>query len=212
LGRNKHYSYGLAIILIAVLVKLITTPLTNRQFKSMREMQAVQPLLAELQKKHKGDKQKLMQEQMQIFKEHKINPMGGCLPMLVQMPFLIWVYRAVWAYNWQFEDTKFLWIGNLANGDQWLLILYAVSLYFSQKITTPPTADPQQQQMQKTMALLMPVMFLMMFRTMPAAFILYWFAQNVLMTTNQFFYLRRNPPPALQASAEVKQKKIKTGN
>jgi YidC/Oxa1 family membrane protein insertase len=207
LGRNPHYSYGLAVILIAVLVRVVTTPLTNRQFKSMREMQAVQPLLTELQKKYKDNKQKLMQEQMQIFKEHKINPMGGCLPMLVQMPFLIWVYRAVWAYNWQFENTSFLWIGNLANSDQVLLVLYAVSLYFSQKITTPPTADPQQQQMQKTMALLMPIMFLFMFKSMPAAFILYWFAQNVLMTTNQFFYLRKNPSPALQASGEGKQKK-----
>jgi YidC/Oxa1 family membrane protein insertase len=212
LGNNPHFSYSLALILIALMVRLITAPLTRRQFKSMREMQALQPLLNELQKKHKDDKQKLMQEQMQLFKEHKINPMGGCLPMLIQLPFLWWVYGAVRAYSYPFEKGHFLWINNLATPDLLLLLLYAVSLYFSQKITTPPTADPQQQQMQKMMALMMPLMLFMFLKNMSAAFILYWLAQNVLMTTNQFFYLRKNPPVPLQASVAVKQKNKKKGN
>jgi YidC/Oxa1 family membrane protein insertase len=210
-GNNPAYSCGLALIIIAVIVRVITAPLTRRQYKSMREMQALQPLLSELQKKHKDDKQKLMQEQMQLFKEHKINPMGGCLPMLVQLPFLYWVYGAVRAYSYPFEHSRFLWVSSLAMPDLALLLLYAVSLYFSQKITTPPTADPQQQQMQKMMALLMPVMLFMFLKNLPAAFVLYWFAQNVLMTVNQMLYLKKNPPPALQASAAFKQKK-KKGN
>jgi len=209
LGKNKHFSYGLAILLIAIIVKGLTTPLTVRQFKSMREMQAVQPLLTELQRKHKGDREAVMRGQMKLFKEHKINPMGGCLPLLIQMPFLIWVYRAVWAYNWQFEGARFLWIPNLALPDIPLLLLYAVSLYFSQKLTTTPTADPQQQQMQRTMAIIFPIMFLYMFKLMPAAFILYWFAQNVLMTGHQYYIMSKHNPPAAAAPAEEKVVKKK---
>jgi YidC/Oxa1 family membrane protein insertase len=212
LGRNRRYSYGLAILLIAAFVKVITTPLTNRQIKNMREMQALQPLISELQRKFKNDRDAMMRAQMKLFKEHKVNPMGGCLPILVQMPFLIWVYRAVWAYNWQFEGTSFLWILNLAKPDTPLLILYAVSLFFSQKLTTPPTADPQQQQMQRMMAYIFPIMFLFLFKFMPAAFILYWFAQNVFMTAHQYYKMRTPPAPAAaEAQQAEKAEKKKPG-
>jgi len=208
-GRNRSFSYGFAIFLIAIIVKIVTTPLSNRQFKSLREMQALQPLLNELQRKHKGDREAMMREQMKLFREHKINPLGGCLPLLVQLPFLIWVYRAVWAYNWQFEEKQFLWIANLAGPDTPLLLLYAASLYFSQKLTITPTADPQQRQMQRMMAILFPIMFLMMFKLMPAAFILYWFAQNVLMTAHQYYAMKRNPQPALAEKPTTKTIKRK---
>ncbi|NIM06439.1 MAG: membrane protein insertase YidC [Armatimonadetes bacterium] len=211
LGKNPRFSYALAILLIALVVKVITTPLSNRQIKSMREMQAIQPLLTEIQRKHKGDREALMKAQMKLFKEHKINPMGGCLPLLVQMPFLIWVYRAVWAYNWQFEGKSFLWISNLAVHDYPLLILYAGSLYFSQKLTTPPTADPQQQQTQRMMAIIFPFMFLFLFKFMPAAFILYWFAQNVLMTGHQYYLLRKTPPSAVAPAGPPEKKATKKG-
>jgi len=205
LGANKAYSYGLAVFILAFIVKLITTPLTNRQIKSMREMQAIQPLLSDLQKKHKDDRESMMREQMKLFKEHGVNPLSGCLPLLIQLPFLIWVYRAVWAYNWQFEGTSFLWIGNLALPDMPVLVLYAASMYFSQKLTATPTADPQQQQMQRMMTILFPIMFLFLFQSMPAAFILYWLAQNVLMTGHQYYMLKKNPPQALAAKTAEKK-------
>jgi YidC/Oxa1 family membrane protein insertase len=210
-GRNKAFSYGFAIILIALFVKLLTTPLTTRQFKGMREMQTkmavVQPLITEMQKKYKGDKEAQMREQMRIYKENNVNPAGGCLPMLimlVQMPFLIWVFYAIRAYAWQFEGTSFLWVPNLAMPDIALLVLYAVSLYFSQKLTTPPSTDPQQQQMTRMMSLLMPFMLLMFLKNASAAFILYWFAQNVLMTGHQYLMYRKNPVTAPVAVVEKK--------
>jgi len=209
LGRNPAYSYGLAILLIALIVKVITTPLTVRQFKSMREMQAIQPLLSELQKKHKGDKEAMMREQMKLFKEHKINPLGGCLPLLVQMPFLIWVFYAIRNYSAQFEGTHFLWMKSLAMPDQILLILYAVSLYFSQKLTTMPSADPQQQQMQRMMSLMMPVMLLLILKNASAAFILYWLAQNVLMTAHQYYIMKSSPHPVIALPQETQTIKRK---
>jgi YidC/Oxa1 family membrane protein insertase len=194
-GRHPGFSYGLALVLIALIIKIITIPLSNKQFKSMREMQAIQPLMAELQKKYKDDKEGMMREQMKLFKEHGVNPLGGCLPLLVQMPFLIIVYQAVAAYIGRFEGTSFLGIRNLADPNLILLIFYAISMYLSQKLTTPPSADPQQQQMQRMMTFITPVIFLVMFKNMSAAFILYWFSLNVFMTGHQYYILKKHPLP-----------------
>jgi YidC/Oxa1 family membrane protein insertase len=196
LGGNRRYSSALALLLIAVLVKLVTWPLTSSSFRSIRAMQSLQPLIKELQEKHKGDRQALAAEQMRLFKKHKINPLGGCLPMLIQMPILIGVYQGIRFYQYQLYNAKFLWIGNLALPDMPLLILYAVSLYASQKLTMMPQADPQQQQMQNTMTIMMPLMLTVMFASLPAAFILYWFFYNILITAHQY-YLMRQPAPAL---------------
>jgi YidC/Oxa1 family membrane protein insertase len=196
LGGNRRYSYALALLLIAVLVKLVTWPLTSSSFRSIRAMQSLQPLIKELQEKYKGDRQALAAEQMRLFKKHKINPLGGCLPMLIQMPILIGVYQGIRFYQYQLYNAKFLWINNLALPDIPLLILYAASLYVSQKLTMMPQADPQQQQMQNTMTIMMPLMLTVMFASLPAAFILYWFFYNILITAHQY-YLMRQPAPAL---------------
>jgi YidC/Oxa1 family membrane protein insertase len=182
---------ALAIILIAVVAKLALTPLTNIQFRSMKAMQRIQPLIKELQEKHKSDRQALAQAQMRLFKEHRVNPLGGCLPLLIQMPILIFIYRAVDMYKYQFWGERFLWVHSLAESDMLLLILYAVSMYFSMRLTTTPSADQQQQQMQNMMAIMMPFMFLLLFRGLPSAFILYWFVLNLLSTAHQAYILRQ---------------------
>jgi YidC/Oxa1 family membrane protein insertase len=199
-GGNRKYSYGLALLLVAILVKLVTWPLTSSSFRSIRAMQSLQPLIKELQEKHKGDRQALAAEQMRLLKKHKINPLGGCLPMLIQMPILIAVYQGIRFYQFQLHNAQFLWVRNLALPDIPLLIMYALSMYVSQKLTTMPQADPQQQQMQNTMTIMMPLMFTVLFATLPAAFILYWFFYNILITGHQY-YLMRQPAPAL-ATAE----------
>lgn len=196
LGGDRRYSYALALLLIAVIVKLVTTPLTSSSFRSIRAMQSLQPLIKELQEKHKGDRPALAAEQMRLFKKYKISPLGGCLPMLIQMPILIGVYQGIRFYIFQLSSARFLWIENLAHPDMPLLIMYAISLYFSQKLTTMPQADPQQQQMQKTMTLMMPLMLTVFFATLPAAFILYWLFYNILVTGHQW-YMMRQPAPAL---------------
>lgn len=199
-GEGEDYSYLLAIALIAVLAKLITTPLSAAQFRSMQAMQAVQPELKKLQEKHKGDKQQMARAQMELFKAHKINPASSCLPMLIQMPILIWVYYGIRHFVFRFEGVGFLYLDSLANPDVvpvanmlWpgpLLLIYGLSMYFSQKLIATPTATPEQQQQQKLMAFMMPVLLVMILKGLPAAFILYWLLQNTLMTGHQYLIMR----------------------
>ena len=199
-GADKNSSYVLAIILLAVLAKLITTPLSAAQFRSMRAMQALQPEIKKLQEKYKDDKQQLARAQMDLFKQHKVNPASSCLPMLIQMPVLIWVYYGIRYFIFRFEGVPFLYLRSLADPDViaissmlWpgpLLLLYGVSMFFSQKLMSTPTATPEQQQQQKLMAFMMPVLLVVILKDLPAAFILYWFLQNLLMTGHQYYILR----------------------
>jgi YidC/Oxa1 family membrane protein insertase len=199
-GGDKSYSHVLAIVLIAILAKLITTPLSAAQFRSMQAMQAVQPELKKLQQKYKDDKQQMARAQMELFKAHKVNPASSCLPMLIQMPILIWVYYGIRHFVFQFWDVGFLYIGSLAHPDvmpgapAWpgpLVLLYGVSMYFSQKLMATPAATPEQQQQQKLMAYMMPVLLVVILKSLPAAFILYWLLQNFLMTGHQYLIMRR---------------------
>jgi len=202
LGANPRYSYALALLLLALVVKVVTTPMTVAAFRNIRSMQRLQPLIKELQAKHKGDQPTIAREQMRLFKKHKVSPLGGCLPMLIQMPILILVYQAIRLYIYQFSHASCLWIDSLAQPDFPLLVLYAASMYLSQKLTAMPSADPQQQQMQNTMAIMMPFMFTVLFATLPSAFILYWFVYNVLITAHQYL-LMRQPLPSLEEEQEA---------
>ncbi len=197
LGADPRYSYALALIVLAVVVKVLTTPFTTKAFKNIRAMQRLEPLRKELQEKYQGDQATLAREQMRLFKKYKVNPLGGCLPMLIQMPILILVYQAIRVYIFRFASASFLWVDDLSMPDIPLLILYAGSMFISQKLTAMPAADPQQQQMQNTMAYMMPIMFTVLFATLPSAFILYWFMYNVLITAHQW-WLMRQPLPSLE--------------
>lgn len=200
-GRDENRSYLLAIVLIALLAKLITMPLSAAQFRSMHAMQAVQPEVKKLQEKYKNDKQQLARAQMALFKEHKVNPASSCLPMLIQMPILIWVYYGIRQFVFRLEGVHFLHIDSLANpdvisvgGSLWpgpLLLVYGLSMYFSQKLIATPAATPEQQQQQKLMAFMMPVLLVVILKGLPAAFILYWLLNNVLMTGHQYLIMHR---------------------
>jgi len=207
--------WWLAIVLIALAAKLALTPLTNAQFRSMKAMQRIQPLIKDLQEKYKNDRQGLAQAQMRLFKENRVNPLGGCLPLLIQFPVLIFIYRAVDMYKYQFWGRGFLWVKNLAEPDMILLLLYAVSMYLSMRLTSTPSADPQQQQMQKMMAIMMPFMFLLILRGLPSAFILYWFVLNMISTAHQAYILRQPvaaaAPPEPAARPKAKAKAAKRG-
>jgi len=204
-GVETNSSYILAIVLIAVLAKIITTPLSAAQFRSMQAMQRLQPQIKKLQEKYKDDKQQVAKAQMDLFKEAKINPLSSCLPMLIQMPILIWVYYAIRYFVYRFEGVHFLYIKNLASPDVIpvgdflapgpLLLLYGVSMYFSQKLIATPAATPEQKQQQKMMAYMMPVLLVLILKGLPAAFILYWFLQNMLMTGHQYLIMRSRQVP-----------------
>ena len=208
-GASRSSSYVLALCLIALLAKLITTPFSIAQFRSMRAMQLFQPEVKKLQEKYKGDKQQQARAQMELMKEHKVNPASSCLPMILQMVILIQVYYAIRHFLFRFENVPFLYIKSLANPDvllingvSWpgpLLLLYAASMYFTQKLISMPAATPEQQQQQKMMSIMMPFMMLLIMKPLPAAFIFYWFLQNVLMTGHQWLIMR--PHRAADAAA-----------
>lgn len=202
-GKNPAYSYALALLIITVIFKLVTTPLSTMQFKSMREMQRIQPMIKELQVKYKDDQKVLGEKTMQLYKDQGVNPFASCLPILVQMPVLMLLYKMVKLYEYQFSFGKFLWIGsslvdkfpgilakNLAHQDIPLLVLYTVSMYISQKLTP---VDPTQAEQQKIMAYTMPLMFgvMMYWWAMPSAFMLYWLFFNIVSTLHQYHVLRR---------------------
>lgn len=211
-GIGAPYSWGFAIILFTLIVKIVTLPLNLQQARSMKATQELQPRLQELQKKYAKDKEKLTQAQMELYREHGVNPLGGCLPMLIQFPILIGLYQALYKLTSTIEGQRFLWIPNLAFptreiGIKWvwppapefigwaaaalyliLPVLTVATQIVMQKMTTSPTAsqDPQQAAMQQTM-LIMPFMFGFITLQVPAGLTLYWVTSNIFSMVQQYF-------------------------
>ncbi|NLC58182.1 MAG: membrane protein insertase YidC [Armatimonadetes bacterium] len=184
------HSGVLAILLLTIAIKVVLTPFTVRSFRSMRDMQKLQPLMKELQQRYKDKPQELQRRTMELYKEHGVNPVAGCLPMLLQMPIIILLWRAIDYYQYPLSQESFLWIKSLAMADMPLALIYAASLFLSSKLTMMPTADPQQASQQRMMAYMMPVMFFWLFKGYPAGFILGWLAFNVLTTAQQWHIMR----------------------
>jgi YidC/Oxa1 family membrane protein insertase len=199
-------SYGLTMILLALIVRAALWPLANQQFKSMAEMQKLQPLLKSLQAKNKGNPQELQAQTMALYKEHGVNPLAGCFPMLIQLPILLALF---WAINSQLDHFKtvgFLWIGSplshqfpdifatsLAALDLPLFVLYVISMYVSIKWGSPPSSDPQQAQTQKIMAIVSPAMiaYFGWKYHWASALLIYWLALNVFTFAQQMWMYRR---------------------
>ena len=206
LTGRLSYSYFFAILLISILVKLFLTPLSNKQYGSMKEMQKLQPLIQGLQAKHKNDKEVLGRKMMELYKEHGVNPAAGCLPLLVQLPIMYLLYYMIRLYQYQFANGSFLWIGsslahqfpaylgiNLGQPDIPILLLYAGSMYITQRMTVTPTMDPQQAETQRMMAIMTPFMTTYFFLQyhLPSAFVLYYLIFNILSTAQQKYYMRK---------------------
>jgi YidC/Oxa1 family membrane protein insertase len=218
-GAKGAFSYWFAIVMITVIVKIVITPLTKAQFKAMKEMQKIAPLIKEIQEKYKGDQKTIGEKTMALYKEHSINPFASCLPLLVQMPILMGLYYTIRSYEFQFAKGTFLWIGsgishlfsfhvppsgaqvwltarNMSEPDLILVLLYVVSMYISTKLSA---VDPSQADQQKMMAIVMPVMFAFLFASFPSAFLLYWLVFNILQTAQQYLILRGPGSDAGQA-------------
>lgn len=190
---NFTHDWALAIILITVVIRIILTPLDAKQTRSMKAMQELQPKIEELKKKYKNDQQKLQQKTLELYKEHNANPAAGCLPLLIQLPILIALYRAIFDLKDQLIDAKFLWIGTLTGGslaepDIALLIITGVVMlvttYLQQKWTG---VEMQQNQM---MTYIMPLFIIFIGFKLPAGLILYWVTQNIVMGVQKYFLLR----------------------
>jgi YidC/Oxa1 family membrane protein insertase len=208
-------SYGWDMIVLALVLRVVLWPLSAIQFRSMAEMQKVQPLVKQLQAKYKGDPQLLNQKMMELYKEHKVNPLAGCVPMLIQFPILIGLFWAIQGQINQFASEHWLWIGsplsdwvtahvppvlgtavlaaNLGAPDLFLLVLYVISMYFTVRYGSPPSTDPQQAQTQKIMAFMSPAMiawFGFQYKWASALYI-YWLASNVFTVSQQFYMYRQ---------------------
>jgi YidC/Oxa1 family membrane protein insertase len=210
LGRSD-VSYIIAIFLIALFVRLVQWPLANKQFASMRKMMQIAPLAKELQEKYKGED--LAKKQMELYKKYRVNPFAGCLYALIPFPFLIAVYNMFRLYEVQFQKSHFLWINpdmgaqypgivgtHMAQFDAPLLVLYAISMYITGRLTV---TDPTQAQQQRMMSLFMTLMFVVFGWQwgFPAAFILYWLLTNVLYTVHYKIYASKPAEPLLETAS-----------
>lgn len=210
-------SYGLAIILFTIVIYTLFFPLKWRSSKSMKKAQKLAPRMKELQEKIKGMKQndprlkELQMEQLRLMKEG--NPLGGCLPLLIQMPFLLALYVAI-TISIDFRQSSFLWIPDLAAAEPYpihiLPLLMAGSMLVLQLITPSPSADPLQRKM---MAVIMPVMMLYILWSAPAGLLVYWLVGNIVGFGQQFIINRmlkseddEQPPPETNKSSRPKKK------
>ena len=201
---NFFYSflgnYGLAIILVTILTKIVFWPLTRKSYKSMKQMQKLQPQIMKIREKYKGDKTRMNQEVMQLYKTYKVNPMGGCLPMVVQIPVFIAFYKVLGASIELRHAPFMLWIDDLSAPDRLnigfhipyvdglpvLTLLMGASMFIQQKMT-PTTGDPTQAKMM----MMMPIVFTFMFINFPSGLVLYWFVNNLLGIGQQYLTNKR---------------------
>lgn len=177
---NATNSYGMAIILLTILIKLILFPLTSKQMKSMKAMQKLQPEMDKLKKKFKDDKEQLQKGMMDLYKENNINPAAGCLPLLIQMPILIVFYRVL--IDWEvLQNNPFLIIPDLSKAFIPLAILTGVTMFlqtFLQQKQGGMGAGGKQGNM---MMYIMPAFIVFIGLSIPAGVLLYWFTSNIIM-------------------------------
>ncbi len=209
------HNLGLSLVILALIFRVFFWPLNAKQFKSMMAMQKVAPRIKALQERYKNDQQKLQQETMALYKSENVNPLAGCLPLLIQYPFIISVFYMVINHKELYQNQSFLWIGSalaahapkifgvpliapsLAHADAILLVLYGISMYISVRFGSMPATDPQQAQTQKMMAFLSPAMlFYIGFRyAWPSAMVLYWLCSNLFQMAQQVYMLRQFHEP-----------------
>jgi YidC/Oxa1 family membrane protein insertase len=203
-------NYGVAIILLTVITKVLLFPLTVKSMSSMKAMQALQPQINALRSKHKSDPQRLQRETMELYRAHKVNPLGGCLPMLVQVPIFYALYDAL-SVSVDLQNAAFICLGRIFGIDFWICdlarhdptyvlpILMGVSMFVQQKMT-PVVGDPRQAKMM----LFMPVIFTFMFFNLPAGLVLYWTLSNVLQIAQQKYMERMGKTEKVPARSAKK--------
>ena len=191
-------NYGWAIILLTIVTRLPFVPLLNKGQKSMRKLQDLQPKMAEIREKYKKDPQKMQQEMTGLYKKHKVNPVGGCLPMLLQMPVFFALYKVLlvsielrgapfllWITDLSAPDALFGQIAGFSLGGP-LPYLMGITMVIQQKMT-PSTMDPKQAKMM----MLLPIVFTFMFLNFASGLVLYWLVNNILSIIQQFFANRK---------------------
>jgi len=196
-------SWGVSILLVSFLIYGLMYPLTMSGMKSMRKMQALQPVMAQLREKHKSNPQKMNQEMMELYKEHRVNPFGGCLPFLLQMPIFIGLYQVLWR-SVHFKGAEFLWIKDLSEPDRLITfktslplvgnefnilpLIMTVIMFFQQKLSAKNmvVTDPAQIAQQKMMATVFPVFLGFIFYKFASGLCLYFVVFYTMSTFTQW--------------------------
>jgi YidC/Oxa1 family membrane protein insertase len=197
-------NYGIVIIIITIMVKILFWPLSNKSYKSMSQMKKLQPKMAELRAKYKHDKKVMNQELMNLYKLYKINPLGGCLPMVLQIPVFFAFYKMLYQAIELRHAPFFLWINDLAAPDRLfsfgftvplmappygipvLTLIMGASMFFQQKMSPPP-GDPTQAKMM----MFMPIFFTFIFINFPSGLVLYWLVNNILSMVQQKYVTQK---------------------
>jgi YidC/Oxa1 family membrane protein insertase len=205
---NKLYSvipnYGIAIIILTIFIKLVLWPLGSKSYKSMSEMKKIQPLMKEIREKYKNDKKKMNEEVMSLYRTYKINPLGGCLPMVVQLPVFFALYRMLYQAIELRHAPFLLWIDDLSAPDRLLhfgfsipfmeppygipvlTIIMGATMLLQQKMS-PPMGDPTQAKMM----MFMPLIFTVIFINFSSGLVLYWLVNNVLSISQQYYIQKK---------------------
>lgn len=181
-------SYGIAIIILTIAIKAILAPLTVKQVKSMKAMQDLQPRMKALQAKYKDNPQQLQAEMAKMYKEMGINPLSGCLPLIIQMPFLIAIYWALQGYPYDPTYISFLWLPSLGEADPYYIlpVLSAVSTWIMSR-QTMGSADGAAAAQQKIMGYIMPLFIGYISLSFPSGLVIYWVISNVFQLVQQHF-------------------------
>ena len=181
-------NWGVAIIMVTFTIKALFFKLSEKSYKSMAHMKIVQPRIVALKERYGDDKQQLNQAMMELYKTEKINPLGGCLPILVQIPVFIALYWTL-LESVELRQAPFaLWIDNISSADPYFVlpVIYGITMFFQQRLNPAPV-DP----MQKKMMQMLPIMFTGFFAFFPAGLVLYWIVNNVLTIAQQTFIMKR---------------------
>lgn len=202
-------NYGIAIILMTILVKALMYPLTAKQVRSMKAMQDLQPALKKLQKDYKNNPQLLQQKMAELYKEAGVNPLAGCLPLLIQMPILMGVYYCLYGYSYS-GDPTFLWLTSLSDTDPLyvLPILSALTTYIQQKQTMANNGQDNQQM--KIMSYMMPLFIGWISLSFPSGLVVYWVTMNLCQIAQQWYMFRGEKKLAVEvedASGSSKKKR-----
>jgi len=200
-------NWGVAIIILTILINIVLFPLTFKSLKSMKQMQALQPKIEALRAAHKDNPQKVNKETMEMYKKYKINPLGGCLPMLLQMPVFFALYQVLMK-SIELRGAQFFWIKDLSQPDRLIAnipmfpnelnilpLLMAVAMFLQQKQSTAPKtssagASDQMAQQQRMMMFMMPVLFGVLFYKLPSGLVLYWLTNTILTIVEQGMFLK----------------------
>lgn len=195
--NDYTHNYGVTIILLTVAIKLLFIPLQYKSYKSMKQMQEIQPKVLALQEKFKDDRERLNKELIKVYRDNKVNPVGGCLPMVLQMPVFVALFNILYMTIDLRQAPLGLWITDLSVQDPYYIlpIIMGVSMLIMQKIQ-PTTMDPAQAKIM----LLLPALMTFLFINFPAGLVLYWLTNNVLsigqqLVTDRFIFRKRRPQP-----------------